>query len=342
VVRVPSWPLPHPRREVRDQLRIVPLGARAAVRRALDARPDVVHVHFVTPLGWIALAEARRRAIPALGTNHALPAQALEVYGRAVRTRAPGVFAALERATWWHIARFYNRCNAMTAPTAAALALYRRRGVRARSHVVSNGADVARFAAPAPPGERDAFCAHHGIPPERAIVLYVGRMNPEKRVDLLLDAFARVPDGAHLVLCGGPPGEAAREVARRGLGARVAVAGVLDPDRELPAAYRSAALLAHASEIESQGIVFLEAMAAGIPVVAADAVAVGETVIDGETGLLCPVGDAAALAAAIARLLADPALRAHLGEAGRRRAAPHALDRSVDAIEGLLAELAAR
>jgi glycosyltransferase involved in cell wall biosynthesis len=143
-------------------------------------------------------------------------------------------------------------------------------------------------------------------------------------------------------MTGGPVSLSAAEVARRGLGDRVTLTGVLDLDDELPAAFRSAELLAHASEVEAQGIALLEGMAAGLPVVAAAAGAVGETIADGETGLLVPVGDAAAMASAIARLLGDPPLRQRLGEEARRRAARHDVERSVDRIESLLVGLAGR
>jgi glycosyltransferase involved in cell wall biosynthesis len=349
VSRFAAWPLPHWRRDVRQQLRILPVHPRRDLGRALDeACPDVVHLHFVTPFGMAALAEARRRRIPTLGTNHALPEQALEVYGRFIRTALPPVFALFERALWWHIVRFYNRCDTMTAPTATAIEIYRRRGITVPTELVSNGTEVARFAAPSGTktrgDERREFLARYGIPDDRRIVLYAGRSNPEKRIDVLLDAFSRLPASAnaHLVMTGGPVSLSAAEVARRGLGDRVTLTGVLDLDDELPAAFRSAELLAHASEVEAQGIALLEGMAAGLPVVAAAAGAVGETIADGETGLLVPVGDAAAMASAIARLLGDPPLRQRLGEEARRRAARHDVERSVDRIESLLVGLAGR
>ena len=342
LIRFGARALLHWRRDVAEQLPIIPLRPWRDLRRAFDeARPDVVHAHFVTPMSMAVLAEARRRGVPVLGTNHALPEQALEVYGRWIRTATPPLYRSLERALWWHIVRFYNHCDFMTAPTREALATYRQRGITVPAEVVSNGIEVARLSAPASAAERERFRARHGIPPGRRIVLYAGRTNPEKRIDVLLDAFARLPpaQGAHLVMTGGPTSLSAALVAERGLGDRVTLTGILDLD-ELPAAYRSADLLAHASEVEAQGISLVEAMAAGLPVVAAAAGAVKETVTHGESGLLVPVGDAAAMAAAITALLEDEPLRLRLGAEARRRGAAHDIERSVDRIAELLAELA--
>jgi phosphatidylinositol alpha 1,6-mannosyltransferase len=342
LLRFGARALPHWRRDVAAQLPILPRHPWRDVRRAFDqVRPEVVHVHFVTPLGMAVLREARRRGVPVLGTNHALPEQAIEVYGRWVRTATSRLYRALERLLWWHIVRFYNHCSFMTAPTRAALETYRQRGVAVESEVVTNGIEVARLAAPVRAGEREAFLSRHGVPPGRRIVLYAGRTNPEKRLDVLLDAFARLPAAAnaHLVLTGGPTSLSTALVAGRGLGARVTITGVLDLD-ELPAAYRSADLLAHASEVEAQGISLLEAMAAGLPVVAAAAGAVSETVAHEESGLLVPVGDAAAMAVAIDRVLTDEPLRRRLGAEARRRAAAHDVERSVTRIEQLLVQLA--
>jgi glycosyltransferase involved in cell wall biosynthesis len=129
-------------------------------------------------------------------------------------------------------------------------------------------------------------------------------------------------------------------VASLGLSERVTITGFLDPERELPLAYRAADVLTCASECEGQGIAFLEGMASGLPVVAVDRYAVREIVIDGETGLLVAPGDEVAFAAALDRLIGDRELRRRFGEEGRRRAAPHDLEPSVDDIERLLQRLA--
>jgi glycosyltransferase involved in cell wall biosynthesis len=104
-----------------------------------------------------------------------------------------------------------------------------------------------------------------------------------------------------------------------GLDRSVTFHGAVQDDREVRAAYQEAHLFALPSLQEGFGIVFLEAMASGLPVVAARAGAAPEVIADGETGLLVPPGDSTALADALLRLLRDPEMRRRMGEAGRAR-----------------------
>jgi glycosyltransferase involved in cell wall biosynthesis len=139
-------------------------------------------------------------------------------------------------------------------------------------------------------------------PPE---ILYAGRLSPEKGVEELVAAA----DGLKLVVAGDGP-------------QRARVPGALGfvPHDELQGLYARAAVVACPSRREGFGVACLEAMAHGRPVVATDVGGLRDLVVDGETGLVVPPRDPAALRAALDRLLADPALRRRLGSAGRRRA----------------------
>jgi glycosyltransferase involved in cell wall biosynthesis len=164
--------------------------------------------------------------------------------------------------------------------------------------------------------------ALEGAPGDRAetpTILCVAHLYPRKDVATLLDAIARLP-GATLRVVGTGP-ELARlqgQAKRLQLADRVQFLGHVSFER-LAAEYRRADVFCLPSRQEGFGIVFLEAMAAGLPIVAARAAAVPEVVADGECGILVPPGDAPELASAFERLLADSAERRHLGEAGRRR-----------------------
>ena len=153
-------------------------------------------------------------------------------------------------------------------------------------------------------------------------MLFVGRLAEQKRVDVLLEAFARLagrrPDVA-LRLAGDGPERAAleRRAARLGLAGRVEWLGARD---DVPALLAEATVLALPSSGEGVPNVALEAMAAGVPVVATDIPGTRDVVADGAEGLLVPAGDAPALAGALERVLGDPALRERLGQAGRARA----------------------
>jgi len=153
-------------------------------------------------------------------------------------------------------------------------------------------------------------------------VLYVGRLVPEKRPLDLVGALARlaadgVPVQARMVGAG-PLGEALRAaVVATGLSGRVELVGP-QSEAEVPAHYAWADVFCLPSEAEGLPVVLMEAMACELPVVTTRIAAVPELVDDGRTGLLVTPGDVDTLAAALARLAADPALRTRMGRAGRR------------------------
>jgi len=151
-------------------------------------------------------------------------------------------------------------------------------------------------------------------------VLCVAHLYPRKNVSALLEAFARIDSNAMLRIAGTGPeaGALRRRAARPDLAGRVELLGHVSFDA-LVAEYRRADVFCLPSRQEGFGIVFLEAMAAGLPIVAARAAAVPELVVDGECGILVPPGDVEAFAAALERILSDEELRKRLGEGGRRR-----------------------
>ncbi len=188
-----------------------------------------------------------------------------------------------------------------------------------------------------PPEETTAFRARHELG-DGPLVLYAGRLVPEKGIAVLLDAWSGVDAAATLVLVG--DGELA-ERAEAVPGVRVL--GAL-PRPELPTAYAAAELTVLASIPtprfrEPWGLVCNESMHQGRPVIASDAVGAvaGGLVRDGETGLVVPAGDAGALAAAIRRLQGDAGLRARLGAAARAAVAPYNYDAMASAFELALA-----
>jgi glycosyltransferase involved in cell wall biosynthesis len=337
IVRYASLPIPH-RRDRREQVRPIPLRPLREIGIALERfKPDVVHVHFVMPLAAVAVMQARRSRIAVLGTNHALPENATLFYGLGIR-RIPALYDAAQRAAWALIRAFYNRCDAMTAPTRLALDLFRSRGITVPAWVVSNGVgfEPATVGAAAPA----AFRHRHRIAATTPIVLYVGRMSTEKRVDVLLHAFAHIArvNDAQLVVVGPVEPTPIALAQKLGLAGRVIFTGVLS-HIDLHAAYQSATVFASASEAELQGMAFLEAMAAGLPIAAIDRHAVRETVRHEENGLLSAAADASGLAASVLRLLCDRSLAQRLGNDGRRRVGEHSVQQSVGALEKIIETL---
>jgi glycosyltransferase involved in cell wall biosynthesis len=182
----------------------------------------------------------------------------------------------------------------------------------ARVHVVPSGVDPARFAGP----HEDPF---PGVPHPR--VVFHGRVQAEKGVHTLVEAAARLDPGVQVLLVGdGSERPRVEERARElGIADRVRVCGFLPHDR-VPAALAHADVAVLPSVFEELGTAMLEALHSGVPFVASRVGGIPEVVRDGESALLVPPGDPAALAAALRRVLVDPALAARLGAAGRERA----------------------
>ncbi len=181
-----------------------------------------------------------------------------------------------------------------------------------RITVVPEAIDLARW--------RRAFEAAPKLPRGGPSILCVAHLYPRKNVETLLAAMTRLSNDAVLRVVGTGPGFARLERLSRklGLGERVELLGHVDFTR-LAGEYRRADVFCLPSRQEGFGIVFLEAMAAGLPVVAGRAAAVPEVVIDGESGILVDPRSPDDLAAALDRLLSDPVERRRLGEAGRKR-----------------------
>jgi glycosyltransferase involved in cell wall biosynthesis len=174
------------------------------------------------------------------------------------------------------------------------------------------------------------------------MLLTVGRLAREKRFDVLLAAFASAARGGPerlLIVGGGSEAVELRAIASGlGIATQVAFAGPLEHDRVLDC-YAAADLFAFASPTETQGMVVVEAMAAGLPVVAVGAGGVAEVVTDGVTGLLT-AQDADALAGAMRRMLDDPELRGRCAAAGRQAARDYAIEELVHRLVGLYDQVA--
>jgi glycosyltransferase involved in cell wall biosynthesis len=347
------------------------LLSRAAAGQLIGGfAPDVVHVHSPLTLGAAARSAARRRGVPVVYTNHYLPANVHPTAGS--RPAAPGDPAvgstspatrvsAATRATaaavggaantaasalldvgfYGYLTAFANRCDRVTAPTATALLLLREHGLRAPSQVVSNGIDLDVYS----PGAADeSLRRRYALPAGRPLILSVGRLSPEKRADVLIEAVA-AQDVADTVLAlagSGPDEGRLRELAaRRGVSDRVRFLGFI-PGTDLPGLYRLADMFAIASEAELQSLVTMEAMATGLPVVAVNAGALGELVHPGENGFLARPGRAADLAGSFDLLCRDRELRARMSKSGLRIIADHDRHRLLARWESIYGALAPR
>lgn len=270
----------------------------ASVRATVAAHhADIVHLAGPFVLGAGGCAAALDLRVPIV----AVYATDLPAYARAYHTGAIG-----QAIAWHRLRKIHNAADRTLAPSTATAADLRAHGVE-RVQVWGRGIDCRRF----DPAKRSAEIRADLAPDNEVIVGYVGRLAAEKRLDLLAD-IARLP-GVRLVIVGAGPAEAA---ARRALPGAVFLGQ--RGGENLAEIYASFDVFVHSGPHDTFGHTLQEAAASGLPVVAPAAGGPLDLVRDGVTGFLVRPGDAAALAAVVAGLAADPALRAAQGRAGRQ------------------------
>ncbi|MBQ1387684.1 glycosyltransferase [Candidatus Saccharibacteria bacterium] len=305
------------------------------VKKALDEfRPDVVHVQVSDPIGLSVVWYARRRGIPVVTTEHNQP----DVFTDTLKV--PGVVK--KPVNYLLTSYFRNRqskSDFVTMPTEQAikdLIWSRGKGFPVPVAAVSNGVDLACFE----PGKAPAEIYYkYGVPTDRPIVLYVGRVDPEKKVGVIIDAFneARKKVSKALLVIVGDGVDKLRlmqKVEKMGLGGDVKFLGrVLPPD--LYELYKIGDVFATASDIETQGIVLIEAAACGLPLIAVDGGAVGEVCRDGENGYLCQPGNVMEISEAMTRILSDSSLHARFSKKSVEIASEHDFEKTLDKFENI-------
>lgn len=301
VIRVPGRPVPG---DKEDRL----VGWRAMQHAVLDAARDCDIVHIQTPFiaHYAGLKAARRLDLPVIATYHTL----FEEY---VAHYAPFLPASWLRKQARALSqRQCNQLDAVIVPSSAMRQRLEQYGVRTPMHVLPTGIPLAQFAG----GNGAAFRQKHGIAPERPLALFVGRVAHEKNIGFLLEALMHAhreqPD-ILLIIAGEGPASAAlkQQVSALGLDAAVRFLGYMDRQHDLPDCYAAANLFVFASRTETQGLVLLEAMAAGLPVVALSAMGTTD-ILDAKRGCLTPPDDPQAFGELFGRILARPYAWAHL------------------------------
>lgn len=288
VVRVPSLPLPgYP------QVRVA-LPSRRVAAAIVEHRADVVHLASPFVLGVRGMAAAARLGVPAVA-----------VYQTDLAGYARTYVHAGEAAAWRRIRSVHAAADLTLAPSSASLQDLETHGVP-RVKLWPRGVDTVRFR----PHLRDEALRRQLAPNGETIVGYVGRLAPEKHIELLADACRL--EGVKVVVVGDGPSAPHLEQALPGavfLGRRMG--------DELARIFASFDVFAHTGPFETFCQTVQEAMASGVPVVAPAAGGPLDLVAHGRTGFLVPPRDPAAVRDAVRSLAADPGMRAEFGAAAR-------------------------
>lgn len=303
-----------------------------------DFKPDVVHIHDHYPLEWAAVREARRRHIPVMGTNHYSPAS-LKPYLPLAGTLRP----AWDWILWNWMLWLYDHLDMVTAPSKAAVDLLVRVGLHVPSRPITCGVNMHRFR-PDPSVDRSAVRAQYGLDPKRVLVVYVGRVDQEKRIDVLIRAMSHLArEDVQLAVAGAGSDLPRLSALAKSLNLedRVRFLGPV-PNDQLNPLLNAADIFAMAGDSESLSIASLEAMAAGKPVLLANAFALPQLVQEGGNGYLFRRGDAEDCARCISRLVHERDRWPEMGRLGMQKAATHSLDGTIQRYAALYEELIAR
>ena len=286
--------------------------------------PQIVHAANPVFIGRTAVVYARQQKIPLVASFHTN----IPIYARRYG------LGLLERPARWYIWQLHNQAQLNLCTSRTIQAQLRAQGMQ-RVEVWGPGVDSELFQ-PKKRAQNWRVCLTNGDP-EKTILLYVGRLATEKGLELILAALPRMQN-CHVAFVGdGPLSGKLRQMAT---GLPVTFLGSLFGE-DLASAYASADIFVFPSSTETLGLVAMEAMAAGLPVVGARRGGLLDTVVDGETGLLFEPNDIEDFVRALNFLLSHPAERAAMALASRQRAQTWSWTAATDGLRQHYAELIA-
>ncbi len=304
--------------------------SRAAQR--LVESMDIAHVQHPFLSGRLALRYCRPKDIPIVFTNHTR----YDLYAEAYLPMLPDVVGTSFLQAY--LPSFCREVDLVIAPSEGLKKVLREMDVEVPIAVIPNGVDLARFKDANQVSQRAAL----GLAAGDVVLVYSGRLGPEKNLTFLLRAFAGAQSaypGTVLLLVGdGPERDNLEDLAARsGLADRVLFAGMV-PHDEVVGYLTAADVFVTASVTEVHPLSLIEALACGLPLVGIDSPGVGDTIIDGENGILCR-NDLAAFTANLTRLIADRDLRLAMAGRARESAAKYDIQRTSRLVEEQYLEL---
>ncbi|MCM3783067.1 glycosyltransferase family 1 protein [Neobacillus mesonae] len=313
---------------------------RARIHNILsNFEPTLIHVATPAALGILGASYASKYGIPLVASYHTHFDQYLRHY------RLPW----MENALWKYMLWFHRNCERIYAPTLSTKKKLEEKGLK-NVEIWSRGVDAEQFRPLGSASERAEQLYKHGLDPELTYFLYVGRLAPEKNIEHLIHSFAALPsrilDKSRLLIAGdGPLYGLTPSVPHNLSEDHIRWLGYLR-GHELRNIYALSDFFLFPSTTETFGNVILEAMACGLPVIAAGAGGILDIIEHEKTGMLCPPEEASSFRNTIINLYDNPLLQEKLSDAGRR----YSLSRSwlpifeqlLDSYTGVLEEYSTR
>ncbi len=288
------------------------------IRRLRAFRPDVIHSHTVSILGLAALFYAKIFGVPLIGTYHGFLPDLAEHVALPRRIMGSNVTKEL---IWMLTLLYYGRCDVVIAPSKSTRRELLQRRLSRPILVISNGVDLQLFHQSMVRKTGDVF-------------LHVGRLAYDKRIEVVIKAFREMAGkrkGCRLVIVGAGPQESRfRRLA--GNDKSIEFKGFVD-HRRLRQYYCRADVFVTASTIETEGLVILEAMACGLPVVGVNVRAIPDLVINGHNGFIAGRGDYHGMASLMEKLISDKDLRDRFSRNSALMAKRFSVQSSADKLE---------
>jgi glycosyltransferase involved in cell wall biosynthesis len=312
---------------IRIPVTITPQKIKEIIR---EVNPQIVHIQDHFMIGNVLVNTARKMHIPLVGTNHFMPENFLHYL-------LPPDFAKkpLSKFAWKQFINVYQHLDIITTPTKTAAGLIKSLGLKNQVLAISCGVDLKRFN---PKIKGDYLKKRYQIAPSKPVILFVGRLDKEKKIDVVIKAFSIVLKSinAHLVIVGKGKEKTNLINLTKSLELEkdVTFAGFV-PDKELPYLHKMADIFTIASIAELQSIATMEAMASGLPIVAAKVMALPELVHSGKNGYLFNDGDTKDLAKKIVKILENPDLKKRMSEYSLKIIRQHDIKNTIRSYEKL-------
>lgn len=311
ITRIPSFFLPL---DPEDRMMKMKAARKACLSLHDQHQFDLIHIQTPFVAHYLGVWLSERLRIPRVESYHTFFEEYLYHY-----------LPVVPRGMMRFVARWFSRsqCNAvhgLIVPSDPMLEVLKQYGIITRSEVIPTGLEPEQFA----PADGTAFRASYGLPADRPVLLFVGRVAHEKNIGFLLRMMVKVlaqkPEVILLIAGEGPARETLeRDAVKLGIQASVKFIGYLDREKELRSCYRSADIFVFSSRTETQGLVLLEAMAQAVPLVATAELGARSVLHEGE-GVHIALEDEMDFSSKVLALLDDDGVRQALAERGRQYA----------------------